>query len=200
MAKKISSSDLFTKEDIFEGIRLSAEKTIEQLNILDTEFKQLATAMQSNLKGATTNTTSGLNTFVQTTQKANTLMEQSIQVVKLKAQAEQQLQKAQQEAEKTAQQKQKTEQAELRTKQQQQKETERLTRAQEKATRTAQNEANAYKKLEKNTRDLKNESKRLGAEMLALERAGKQNTEAYRKLKRSVSIRYCQPLNVVTRS
>jgi TP901 family phage tail tape measure protein len=182
MAKKISSSDLFTKEDIFEGIRLSAEKTIEQLNILDTEFKQLATAMQSNLKGATTNTTSGLNTFVQTTQKANSLMEQSIQVVKLKAQAEQQLQKAQQEAEKTAQQKQKTEQAELRTKQQQQKETERLSRAQEKATRTAQNEANAYKKLEKNTRDLKNESKRLGAEMLALERAGKQNTEAYRKL------------------
>ena len=182
MAKKISSSDLFTKEDIFEGIRLSAEKTIEQLNILDTEFKQLATAMQSNLKGATTNTTSGLNTFVQTTQKANTLMEQSIQVVKLKAQAEQQLQKAQQEAEKTAQQKQKTEQAELRTKQQQQKETERLTRAQDKATRTAQNEANAYKKLEKNTRDLKNESKRLGAEMLALERAGKQNTQAYKKL------------------
>lgn len=182
MAKKISSSDLFTKEDIFEGIRLSAEKTIEQLNILDTEFKQLANAMQSTLKGATTNTTSGLNTFVQTTQKANSLMEQSIQVVKLKAQAEQQLQKAQQEAEKTAQQKQKTEQAELRTKQQQQKETERLTRAQDKATRTAQNEANAYKKLEKNTRDLKNESKRLGAEMLALERAGKQNTEAYRKL------------------
>jgi len=182
MAKKISSSDLFTKEDIFEGIRLSAEKTIAQLNQLDAEFKQLANAMQSTLKGATTNTTSGLNTFVQTTQKANTLMEQSIQVVKLKAQAEQQLQKAQQEAEKTAQQKQKTEQAELRTKQQQQKETERLSRAQEKATRTAQNEASAYKKLEKNTRDLKNESKRLGAEMLALERAGKQNTEAYRKL------------------
>lgn len=182
MAKKISSSDLFTKEDIFEGIRLSAEKTIAQLNQLDAEFKQLANAMQSTLKGATTNTTSGLNTFVQTTQKANSLMEQSIQVVKLKAQAEQQLQKAQQEAEKTAQQKQKTEQAELRTKQQQQKETERLSRAQEKATRTAQNEASAYKKLEKNTRDLKNESKRLGAEMLALERAGKQNTEAYRKL------------------
>ena len=182
MAKKISSSDLFTKEDIFEGIRLSAEKTIAQLNQLDAEFRQLANAMQSTLKGATTNTTSGLNTFVQTTQKANSLMEQSIQVVKLKAQAEQQLQKAQQEAEKTAQQKQKTEQAELRTKQQQQKETERLSRAQEKATRTAQNEANAYKKLEKNTRDLKNESKRLGAEMLALERAGKQNTEAYRKL------------------
>ena len=182
MAKKISSSDLFTKEDIFEGIRISAEKTIAQLNQLDAEFKQLANAMQSTLKGATTNTTSGLNTFVQTTQKANSLMEQSIQVVKLKAQAEQQLQKAQQEAEKTAQQKQKTEQAELRTKQQQQKETERLSRTQEKATRTAQNEASAYKKLEKNTRDLKNESKRLGAEMLSLERAGKQNTEAYKRL------------------
>ena len=182
MAKKISSSDLFTKEDIFEGIRLSAQKTIEQLNKLDAEFKELANAMQSTLKGATTNTTSGLNTFVQTTQKANSLMEQSIQVVKLKAQAEQQLQKAQQEAEKTAQQKQKTEQAELRTKQQQQKETERLAKAQEKATRTAQNEASAYKKLEKNTRDLKNESKRLGAEMLALERAGKKNSSAYKEL------------------
>jgi hypothetical protein len=104
MAKKISSSDLFQKEDIFEGIRLSAQKTIEQLNKLDAEFKQLATAMQSNLKGATTNTTQGINAFVQTTQKANTLMEQSIQITKMKAQAEQQLQKANQEAEKTAQQ------------------------------------------------------------------------------------------------
>ena len=182
MAKKISSSDLFTKEDIFEGVRLSAQKTIETLNVLDTEFKQLATAMQGTLKSATTNTTQGINTFVQTTQKANDLMKQSIEVTKLKAQAEQQLQKANQEAEKTAQQKEKTAQANLRTQQQQTKETERIARAQEKATRTAQNEANAYKKLEKNTRDLKNESKRLGAEMLALERAGKQNTDAYRRL------------------
>jgi len=182
MAKKISSSDLFQKEDIFEGIRLSAQKTIEQLNKLDAEFKQLATAMQSNLKGATTNTTQGINAFVQTTQKANTLMEQSIQITKMKAQAEQQLQKANQEAEKTAQQREKTAQASLRTQQQQAKEAERVARAQEKATKTADNEANAYKRLEKNTRDLKNESKRLGAEMLALERAGKQNTSAYKQL------------------
>lgn len=182
MAKKISSSDLFTKEDIFEGVRLSAQKTIETLNTLDAEFRQLATAMQGTLKGATTNTTQGINTFVQTTQKANDLMKQSIEITKMKAQAEQQLQKAQQEAEKTAQQKEKTAQAEIRTKQQLEKETERQARAQEKATRTAQNEANAYKRLEKNTRDLKNESKRLGAELLALERAGKQNTDAYKRL------------------
>jgi TP901 family phage tail tape measure protein len=182
MAKKISSSDLFAKEDIFEGIRLSAEKTIEQLNILDTEFKQLATAMQSNLKGATTNTTQGINQFVQTTQKANTLMEQSISITKMKAQAEQQLQKANQEAERTAQQKEKTAQASLRTQQQQAKEAERQARAQEKVTRTAQAEANAYKRLEKNTRDLKNQSKQLGAEMLNLERAGKKNSAEYQRL------------------
>lgn len=182
MAKKISSTDLFVKEDIFEGIRLSAQKTIEQLNKLDAEFKQLATAMQSTLKGATTNTTQGINQFVQTTQKANTLMEQSINITKMRAQAEQQLQKAQQEQEKTAQQKEKTAQASLRTQQQQAKEAERQARAQEKVTRTAQAEANAYKRLEKNTRDLKNESKRLGAEMLALERAGKQNSVEYQRL------------------
>lgn len=182
MAKKISSSDLFAKEDIFEGIRLSAQKTIEQLNKLDAEFKQLATAMQSNLKGATTNTTQGINQFVQTTQKANTLMEQSISITKMKAQAEQQLQKANQEAERTAQQKEKTAQASLRTQQQQAKEAERQARAQEKVTRTAQAEANAYKRLEKNTRDLKNQSKQLGAEMLALERAGKKNSAEYQRL------------------
>jgi hypothetical protein len=182
MAKKISSSDLFTKEDIFEGVRLSAQKTIDTLNILDAEFKELANAMQSSLKGATTTTTQGLNTFVQTTQKANSLMEQSINITKLKAQAEQQLQKANQEAEKTAQQREKTAQANLRTQQQQTKEAERVARAQEKATRTAQNEASAYKRLEKNTRDLKNESKRLGAEMLALERSGKRNSAEYKKL------------------
>lgn len=182
MAKKISSKDLFDKEDIFEGIRLSAKQTIDELNKLDAEFKQLATVMQSTLKGATTNTTQGIGNFVQTTQKANSLMAESINITKMKAQAEQQLQKAEQEAAKAAQQKSKAELEALRVQQQAAKETERLAKASEKAERQAANEGNAYKQLEKQARDLKNESKRLGAELLALDQAGQRNTQEYREL------------------
>jgi hypothetical protein len=182
MAKKISSKDLFDKEDIFEGIRLSAKQTIDELNKLDAEFKQLATVMQSTLKGATTNTTQGIGTFVQTTQKANSLMAESINITKMKAQAEQQLQKAEQEAAKAAQQKSKAELEALRVQQQAAKESERLAKASEKAARQAANEGNAYKQLEKQARDLKNESKRLGAELLALDQAGQRNTQEYREL------------------
>ena len=175
MAKKINSRDLFEKEDIFEGIRLSAQKTLEELNKVDQQFKQIAQSMRTALGSTQTNTTAGIQSFTKATEDANKAVENSIQIEKLKAQATQQALKAEQEREKVAQQK-------IRTQSAQAKEQERLNKIQERSTRTAQNEANAYKRLEKNTRDLKNESKRLGAEMLALERAGKQNTDAYRKL------------------
>lgn len=184
MAKRIRSTDLFEKEDIFEGIRQSAKKTIEQLTQLDAEFKKIATSMKQSVGGAQFNSTKSVNEFVNSTRQANKLMEDSIKLERLKAQADAQMAKAQQEQEKIAQQRLRTEQQEIRTRQGQRRETEQLTRAQERATRIAQDEANAYKQLERNTRDLKNESKRLGAELLLLEQSGRKHTAEWRSLQR----------------
>lgn len=182
MAKRINSQDIFEKDDIFEGIRLSAQKTIEQLNKIDQEFKQLSTTIKSTLGGAKFDSTKNINEFTKATQDASKAVEQAIKIEKLKDQATQQSLKAQQELERLAQQKEKTAQQQMRTAQQQAKEEERLNAQKEKSAKLTQNEANAYKKLEKATRDLKNESKRLGAEMLALENSGRKNTAEYRKL------------------
>jgi TP901 family phage tail tape measure protein len=177
MAKKISSSDLFDKEDIFEGIRLSAQKTIEDLQQIDEEFKKVAQTMRETLGKSKVNTTQGIQEFTKATQDANKAVENSIKIEKLKAQAEQQSLRAEQEREKVAQQK-------LRTQSAQAKEQDRLNKIQERSAKVARDEANAYKQLEKNTRELKNESKRLGAELLKLENSGKRNTKEYRELEK----------------
>jgi TP901 family phage tail tape measure protein len=177
MAKKISSSDLFDKEDIFEGIRLSAQKTIQDLKQIDEEFKRVAKTMRETLGKSKVNTTQGIQEFTKATQDANKAVENSIKIEKLKAQAEQQALRAEQEREKVAQQK-------LRTQSAQAKEQERLNKIQERSAKVARDEANAYKQLEKNTRELKNESKRLGAELLKLENSGKRNTKEYHELEK----------------
>lgn len=177
MAKKISSSDLFDKEDIFEGIRLSAQKTIQDLKQIDEEFKRVAQTMRETLGKSKVNTTQGIQEFTKATQDANKAVENSIKIEKLKAQAEQQALRAEQEREKVAQQK-------LRTQSAQAKEQDRLNKIQERSAKVARDEANAYKQLEKNTRELKNESKRLGAELLKLENSGKRNTKEYRELEK----------------
>jgi hypothetical protein len=175
MAKKISSTDIFDKEDIFEGIRLSAQKTVEQLMEVDAEFKKLAQTTKDILGKSTTTTTKGIHDFTKATQDASKAVENSIKIEKLKAQAEQQALKAEQEREKVAQQKQRTAQAQA-------KEQDRLNKIQEKAAKIAANEGNAYKQLEKQARDLKNESKKLGAELLKLEQSGKRNSAEYNQL------------------
>lgn len=182
MAKKISSSDLFDKEDIFEGIRLSAQKTIEQLNQLDAEFKGIAQSMKSSFGTTKFDSTKSVNEFINATKQANDLMEESIKIEKLKAQADQQLQKAEQEKEKLAQQRLKTEQAEIKARQQAEQMAKKQAQEQAKLAKIAENEGNAYKQLEKKARDLKNESKQLGAEMLKLEQAGMRNSSEYNKL------------------
>ena len=182
MAKKISSSDLFDKEDIFEGIRQSAQKTIEQLNQLDAEFKGIAQSMKSSFGSTKFDSTKSVNEFINATKQANDLMEESIKIEKLKAQADQQLQKAEQEKEKLAQQRLKTEQAEIKARQQAEQMAKKQAQEQAKLAKIAENEGNAYKQLEKKARDLKNESKQLGAEMLKLEQAGMRNSSEYNKL------------------
>lgn len=182
MAKKISSRDIFSQEDIFKGIRDSAKQTIKMMNDLQKEVTGTANALKKSIGGAKFDSAKSIKKVVDVTQKANKLKKESIQIDKLKSQAVQQEAKANQELEKIEQQKIKTAQQQQRLDSQNRKEKERLLKVQEKQKKTIQDESNAYKKLVKETREAKNESKRLGAEMLNLERSGKRNTKEYRSL------------------
>lgn len=182
MAKKISSRDIFSQEDIFKGIRDSAKQTITMMNNLQKEVMETADALKKSIGGAKFDSAKAIKNVVDVTQKANKLKKESIQIDKLKKDAMIKEAKAIQELEKIEQQKLKTQSQQMRNDKQQRQEKERLQKINQKAVKTAQDEANAYKKLEKNTRDLKNQSKRLGAEMLLLEQSGKKNTKAYRDL------------------
>ena len=182
MAKKISSRDIFSQEDIFKGIRDSAKQTIKMMNDLQKEVTETANALKKSIGGAKFDSAKAIKNVVDVTQKANKLKKESIQIDKLKKDAMIKEAKALQEIEKIEQQKLKTQSQKMRNDKQERQEKERIAKANARAVKTANDEANAYKKLAKNTRDLKNESKRLGAEMLLLEQSGKKNTKAYRDL------------------
>ncbi len=168
MAKQIRANELFEKEDIFEGIRRSAEKTMVTLEKVDKEFKDLGETLKKSLGKASFGGSKELKEFLAMVEKANNLQTQAVKIEKEKAIAEQQ-------AERLKREKLKTQTAENR-------EQERQNKQKQRALKLAKDEQNAYKKLVKSTRDLKNESKRLGAELIALEQSGKKNTAQYRKL------------------
>ena len=182
MAKKISSRDLFEQEDIFKGIRDSADQTMKKLNTFKTQLTGLASETKKAFSGLKMTSTKEIDQLIKLTEKANKINKQSIQIsnqqktaAEQKRQAEMQLLKIEQEKEKLTQQ-------QMRTQKMKNTENERSIKQAERQKKQAQDQANAYKKLEKNTRDLKNESKRLGAEMLALEQSGRKNSQEYRKL------------------
>lgn len=182
MAKKISSKDLFEKEDIFKGIRDSADKTIQKLDKFKSELKGIATSSKQAFGSLKIDNAKGINDLIRLVEKANKVNQQAIEIDKAKQTATQQKVTAERELIAIEREKEKLTQEQLKTA--------RLKSAQEKREQTERNkkikalekENNAYKKLEANTRALKNESKRLGAEMLALESSGRKNTKAYRDL------------------
>jgi TP901 family phage tail tape measure protein len=168
MAKQIKATDLFEKEDIFAGIRDSAQQAITKLEAFKQEAVDTATVLKNSLKNAGFEDTKSLNEFVKNTKKLNELKENSIQIDKQLAD----LRKlnAQAEREEVA-----TKKAALKLQQDEEK-------AREKAANAAKKQQNAYTELVKSTRDLKNQSKDLAAQMLQLEEAGKRNTKEYRDL------------------
>ena len=168
MAKRISASELFEKEDIFAGIRKSAEDTMVTLNQVDDEFKKIGATLKGDISKAKIGGAKELKEFMELVEKANNLQTNTIKLEKEKAIAEQQ-------SEKLKQQKIRTQTAENRQQ-------ERINKQKAKATKLAKDETSAYKKLVVATRDLKNQSKDLGAQMLMLEQSGKKNTTQYRKL------------------
>jgi DNA repair exonuclease SbcCD ATPase subunit len=175
MAKQIKANDLFENEDIFRGIRESAEKTIVTIDKLNAEFKQTAEGLKNSIGNADLGSTKGINDFTKATTQANQLQKEAAELAKMRAEAEKQAAIAQREQAKAQEQAIKTALAEAKAKDQ-------AAKAAEKVAKAAQNEASSYKQLEKNTRELKNQSKELAASMLQLEKSGQQNTAAYAKL------------------
>jgi hypothetical protein len=133
MAKKISSSDLFEQEDLFKGVRDSATKTLAVFNELQAELKATAQGLKGELAANTQASTAQLKQFGAATEQANKLMQQSIQIEKLKAQADQQKIKAEQEI--------------VKLQKMQAQELARVAKEQEKAAKLASSEASAYSKL-----------------------------------------------------
>jgi hypothetical protein len=133
MAKKISSSDLFEQEDLFKGVRDSASKTLAVFNELQAELKATAQGLKTELAANTQASTAQLKQFSAASEQANKLMQQAVQIEKLKAQADQQKIKAEQEI--------------VKLQKMQAQETARLAKEQEKAAKLASNEASAYSKL-----------------------------------------------------
>jgi hypothetical protein len=175
MAKQIKANDLFESEDIFKGIRESAEKTIVTIDKLNAEFKQTAEGLKNAIGNADLGSTKGINDFTKATTQANMLQKEAAELAKLRAEAEKQAAIAQREQAKAQEQAIKTALAEAKAKEQ-------AAKAAEKVKKANDDQANAYKQLEKSTREYKNQSKQLAAQMLELEKAGKQNTAAYADL------------------
>lgn len=139
MAKKISSSDLFEQEDLFKGVRDSATKTLAVFNELQSEIKATAIGLKNELSANTQASTAQLKQFTAISEEANKLMKQSVEIEKLKAQADQQRIKAEQEIVKLE-----------KLKAQEQA---RANKEAEKAAKLAQSESSAYSKLSKQLRD-----------------------------------------------
>jgi hypothetical protein len=182
MAKKISASDIFAEEDIFLGIRNSAEKTILTFQEIDAEVKKLGANIKKDLSGADFGNTKGINNFVAATQKANDAKNKSIQIDKVLVQASKDVAAADKALIEIEIKKQKLVQEEIRTAQQKAKIEQANANAAKKSAEASKVQMDSYKQLAASTRDLKNQSKELGAQLLASEKAGKSGTAAYAQL------------------
>jgi TP901 family phage tail tape measure protein len=80
MAKQIKATDIFESEDIFRGIRQSAEQAIDTLGKFKLELKQTADELKKTIGGATVGDTKSINELIAATQKANQVKEQTIKI------------------------------------------------------------------------------------------------------------------------
>jgi TP901 family phage tail tape measure protein len=80
MAKQIKATDIFESEDIFRGIRQSAEQAIDTLGKFKLELKQTADELKKTIGGASVNDTKSINELIAATQKANQVKEQTVKI------------------------------------------------------------------------------------------------------------------------
>lgn len=189
MARQIKSSDIF-EGDIFENVRQSAIKTMEQLDKMNADLKKVAQTMKKDLGSIKLDSLKSIKELIKLTEQANRISKESATIDKAKQQAMSAKTKAELEAlaiekqkQQTAQESIKTEREQLKLTRDQERAEKQKTKEQEKAAKVAKDEATAYKQLERNTRELKNRSKELGAQMLVLEQSGRKNTQEWYRLK-----------------
>jgi len=170
------------ESDLYKEIRDSAQKTIQQLNLMNASLKQSAEIIKNELSVGLEKTTKGIQNVTNASIQSEKIMQQSIKTEQEKTKLQKEMLKADQEIQKVEQQKQKTKQTQLKTDQQLNREKERQEKLNEKQLKQTKDQNNAYQQLVIQTRNQKNESKRLGAEMLKLEQSGRKNSAEYRKL------------------
>jgi hypothetical protein len=126
MAKQIKATDIFESEDIFRGIRQSAEQAIDTLGKFKLELKQTADELKKTIGGATVGDTKSINELITATQKANDVKEKTIKIDqeqeklrKLAIQSEREELKLKKDLENQAIREQKTKDKELKQAQQQ---------------------------------------------------------------------------------
>jgi TP901 family phage tail tape measure protein len=168
MAKQIKATDLFEKEDIFQGIRQSAEQAITTLEKFKGEAVEMAAVLKKSIQDSGFSDTKSIQKFIKDTKDLNNVKENTLKIEKeeaelrkIVAEANREESKAKKEAISLAE---KEEKSRLKV---------------EKATKQ---QNSAYSQLAAKTRDLKNQSKDLAAQMLKLEESGKRNSKEYRDL------------------
>ena len=80
MSKQIKATDIFESEDIFRGIRQSAEQAIDTLGKFKNELKQTADELKKTIGGASVGDTKSINELIAATQKANQVKEQTVKI------------------------------------------------------------------------------------------------------------------------
>lgn len=168
MAKKISSSDLFSQEDLFKGVRDSAQSALVMINQLNAAIKTSAEGLKASIKGADLGSASGLKGFNQAASEANQLKEEAIRLEIMQKKLTAEMEAA--------------EKSRIATERERLKLENDLAKAAARAAKTDADKDSAYKALVKSTRDLKNASKELAAQLLVLEKSGQSGTDEFKNL------------------
>lgn len=168
MAKKISSSDLFSQEDLFKGVRDSAQAALVMINQLNAAMKTSAEGLKASIKGADLGSASGLKGFNQAASEANQLKEEAIRLEIMQKKLTAEMEAA--------------EKSRIATERERLKLENDLAKAAARAAKTDADKDSAYKALVKSTRDLKNASKELAAQLLILEKSGQSGTDEFKNL------------------
>jgi TP901 family phage tail tape measure protein len=161
MAKQIKATDIFEKEDVFAGIRKSAEDAIDTLGRFKDELKQTADELKKTIGGATVGDTKSINELIAATQKANQVKEQTVKI--------------DQEQEKLRKLSIQSEREEIKLKKEQQAALDREAKAREKVSRETAKQNSAYSQESARLNELRKRYKDLAVQ-------NKENTAEARNL------------------
>lgn len=192
MAKKISSNDLFENDDLFKGVRNSANQTLKLLEKLNAEFKKTASGLKGSIKNADLSNSQSINEFIKATTKANQLRQQTEKLNALQAKTQQEVNKAlqqsakaQAEQNKASQQSNKIEQEKQKANQQTLKTEQEKQKVNQQSIKTEQEKQKLQRETLKTERERSKEAER---QAKAQEQANKANRDAnsvYKQLERN---------------